>query len=508
MRYTPIIGLEIHTRLKTASKMFCRCPNVPETAAPNTAICPVCTGHPGALPAVNEQAIRLGVRIGLAFGATIPSQADFDRKQYFYPDLPKGYQITQQQHPIVEGGSLTIPSSIAHQGMRTIHLERAHLEEDAAKNIHDASGATFVDYNRAGVPLLEIVTAPDIRSAQEAKAFLQELQAILRVIKASDADMEKGYLRCDANISLLPIDEEGRALQTTFNPKVEVKNMNSFKSVERAILFEVERQTALYEQGLTVPSETRGWDDAQGVTISQRSKEGAADYRFMPEPDLPTITLTRYREEELARLPELPARTRQRLVEEYHLKEEDARLIVERGWTGYAEQTVSELGAWLEAQDASPLSGGELMEQKRDELAKLLGNWLVHKVAALLNERAIDLRDTRMTPENFAEFLHMIHDGSLNSTNALKLLALMVDTGADPSHLVEEHGLAQSNDEEALIASVQAIIQNHPDQAEQVRGGKEAVLKWFVGQVMRANGGRIDPKQAEELLRRLLLPSS
>ncbi len=505
MRYTPIIGLEIHTRLKTASKMFCRCPNVPETAAPNTAICSICTGQPGALPVVNEQAIRLGVRIGLAFGATIPAQADFDRKQYFYPDLPKGYQITQQQHPIVEGGSLTIASPIAHEGTRTIHFERAHLEEDAAKNIHDTSGATFVDYNRAGVPLLEIVTAPDLRSAQEAKLFLQELQAILRALKASDADMEKGYLRCDANISLLPIDEEGRALQATFNPKVEVKNMNSFKSVERAILFEVERQTALYEQGLTVPSETRGWDDTQGVTISQRSKEGAADYRFMPEPDLPTITLTRYREEELARLPELPARTRQRLTEEYHLKEEDARLIVERGWTGYAEQTFSELGAWMEARDTGPLSGGELLEDRRHDVAKLLSNWLLNNLAALLNERHKELADTSLTAENFAEFLQMVDMGDVKGVNAQKLLGLMLDTGKDPSDLLEEHGLAPSNDQEALVASIKAVIEANPAQAEQVRSGKEAVLKWFVGQVMRATGGKMDAKDVEDLLRKELL---
>ncbi len=505
MRYAPIIGLEVHVRLKTATKMFCRCPNVPETTPPNTAICPICTGQPGALPVVNEQAIRLGVRLGLALGATIPAQADFDRKHYFYPDLPKGYQITQYQHPIVEGGSLSIPSAIAHQGERVVGITRAHLEEDAAKNIHDTSGNTFIDYNRAGAPLIEIVTEPDLRSPQEAKSFLQELQAILRVLGVSDADMEKGYMRCDANISLLPIGDEGQALQQEFNPKVEVKNMNSFKSVERAITFEIERQTALYAQGASVPSETRGWDDVQEQTLSQRTKEGGADYRFMPEPDLPTISLTRYREEERSRLPELPAATRARLQHEYAFEAEDARLLVERGWASFAEYTISELGAWMEAHDTGPRSGGQLLEDHRHDIAKLLSNWLLHKLAAILNERHLELKQTRLTAENFAEFLQMLDSEQVKGVNAQKLLALMVDTGGDPSNLTEEHGLAPSNDQGALLTSIRTVIDANPAQAEQVRGGKEAVLKWFVGQVMRATGGKMDAKDVEDLLRKELL---
>ncbi len=506
MRYASIIGLEIHVRLKTATKMFCRCPNVPETTAPNTAICPVCTGQPGALPAVNEQAIRLGVRVGLALNATIPDRASFDRKNYFYPDLPKGYQITQYDHPVVQGGALEIESALAADGTRTIGITRAHLEEDAAKNIHDAAtGATLVDYNRASTPLIEIVTEPDIRSPQEAKLFLQELQALLRAIHASDADMEKGYMRCDANISLLPIDEDGHALQRELNPKVEIKNMNSFRSVERAIQFEIERQSAMYNAGETVVSETRGWDDTQNQTISQRSKETNADYRYFPEPDLPDVDLVRVREEERARLPELPAETRSRLQDEYGFAKEDARLIVERGWTTFAEQTMGELGGWLEARDDSNASGGELLATRKTEIAKLFSNWLLNKLAGLLSERGLDITEAKISPENMAEFLQIVNEGTVNSTNAQKLLALMLETGADPSHILEEHSLGQMSDTNAIEQTIQEIITSNPTQAEQVRAGKEPVLKWFVGQVMKATEGRVDPKSAEAMLRKELL---
>ncbi|MBP7006213.1 Asp-tRNA(Asn)/Glu-tRNA(Gln) amidotransferase subunit GatB [Patescibacteria group bacterium] len=505
-RYATIVGLEIHVRLKTATKMFCRCPSVPETAAPNSSICPVCTGQPGALPVLNEQAVRLGVRIGLALNGTIRDKASFDRKSYFYPDLPKGYQISQFDQPIVEGGALAVPTPLTKDGVRTIGITRAHLEEDAAKNIHDpASGATLVDFNRAGAPLLEIVTDPDIRSPQEAKAFLQELQALLRAIHASDADMEKGYMRCDANISLLPIDEEGHALQKEFNPKVEIKNMNSFRAVEHALQYEIRRQSEIYNAGGTASHETRGWDDPRGETVSQRSKESSADYRFFPEPDLPDIVLTRIREEERAHLPELPAEKRARLVTEFAFAPEDASLIVERGWSDFAENVMGELGTWMEARDASGASAETLMERSKPDLAKLLSNWLLNKLAAILNEKNLGIKDARIDAENMAEFLQIVSEGAINSTNAQKLLQIMVETGADPSHIMEEQGLGQMNDEAGVIAMIDSVIQANPNQAEQVRGGKEPVLKWLVGQVMRTSEGRIDPKKAEELLRKQLL---
>lgn len=505
-RYASIIGLEIHVRLRTATKMFCRCATVPETSAPNTAICPVCTGQPGSLPVVNEAAIRLGIRVGLALNGMIPDQASFDRKNYFYPDLPKGYQITQFIQPIVEGGALAVPSAIAKDGIRTVGITRAHLEEDAAKNIHDEqTGSTLVDFNRAGVPLVEIVTDPDIRSPEEAKAFLQELQALLRAVGASDADMEKGYLRCDANISLLPIDEEGHALQKEFNPKVEVKNMNSFRSVERAIYFEIKRQGEIYNSGGIPQGETRGWDDVRGETVSQRLKEANADYRYFPEPDLPDISLAKIREEERARLPELPAEARLRLVEEHGFTPEDAARIVELGWVDFSEQVMGEFGSWMEARDTSGDSAGQLLEKTKGATAKLLSNWLINKLAPILTEKRIEISAEKISAENMAEFLHIVADGVVNSTNAQKLLEIMVETGADPSHILEEQSLGQTSDLGAIGTIVDDIIASNPAQAEQARTGKEAVLKWFVGQVMRASEGRIDPKKAEEILRAKLL---
>lgn len=505
-RYASIIGLEIHVRLKTATKMFCRCATVPETAAPNTAICPVCTGQPGTLPVVNEVAIRLGVRTGLALNGTIPDQASFDRKNYFYPDLPKGYQITQFFQPIVQGGALAVPSALAKDGIRYVGITRAHLEEDAAKNIHDAqTGSTLVDFNRAGAPLVEIVTDPDMRSPEEAKAFLQELQALLRAVGASDADMEKGYLRCDANISLLPIDEEGHMLQKEFNPKVEVKNMNSFRSVERAIHFEIKRQSAIYNENGTVQGETRGWDDVRGETISQRLKEANADYRYFPEPDLPDIDLIKIREEEKARLPELPAEARLRLIEEHGFTAEDAARLVEQGWVDFADQVMGELGSWMEANDASGASAGQLLEKTKGASAKLLSSWLLNKLAPILSTKNIELSQAKINAENMAEFIHIVSEGTVNSTNATKLLEIMVDTGADPSHILEEQSLGQTSDLGAIGQMVDEIIASNPSQAEQVRAGKEAVLKWFVGQVMRASEGRIDPKKAEEILREKLM---
>jgi aspartyl-tRNA(Asn)/glutamyl-tRNA(Gln) amidotransferase subunit B len=505
-RYAPIIGLEIHLRLKTKSKMFCRCPNVDEATPPNSSICPVCTGQPGALPVVNEQAIRLGVRAGLALQATIPDRANFDRKNYFYPDLPKGYQISQFDHPIVEKGFVEIPSSIAVSGWRRVGITRAHLEEDAAKNIHDGkTGATFVDFNRAGVPLLEIVTEPDIRSSQEAKTFLQELQAIMRAVGASDADMEKGYMRCDANISVLPIDEAGHPLQKEFNPKVEIKNMNSFRSVERAIEFEITRQSALYDAGEVAKAETRGWNDQTGETISQRTKETSADYRYFPEPDLPSIDLVRFRDDERAHLPELPSASRQRLKEEYGFSEEDTRFLVgNEGWMEFAEHVMDELASWIESSDDSAQSGGEIIEKNKVIFARLVGGWLTNKLAGLLAQQGKTLGQIRLDAENMAELIHLIQTEKINSANAQKLLALMIETGGDPSQLMETHQLAQDTSEEAASALITHLIEQNPDQAAQVRAGKLPVLKWFVGQAMKASQGRLNPTQAESLLKKHL----
>lgn len=506
-RLLPIIGLEIHARLKTSSKMFCDCKNVPDSAPPNTAICPVCTGQPGALPALNEEAVHLGVRAGLALGCTIPHTSHFDRKQYFYPDLPKGYQISQYDFPIAEKGSLTIqvPQAAERQTIK-VGITRAHLEEDAAKNTHDGnSQSTLVDFNRAGTPLLEIVTEPDLRSPQEAKLFLQELQAILRTIGASDADMEKGYMRCDANVSVLPIDEEGLPLQREYNPKTEIKNLNSFRAVERALTYEIERHTALVNEGNPPSGATRGWDENKGETFEQRQKETSADYRYFPEPDLPPLALDAIREEERTHLPELPSATRLRLVDEWGFSEEDTRTIVaNEGWASFTEHVMSELGGWLESTDETARSGGALLEERKSGLAKLAAGWLTTKLMGILTQKSLQLKDARITPENFAEFLQMISSGTVNSANAQKLLTLMVETGADPSHILEEHNLGQSDDPELLRQTVSRIIEQNPEQAAAVRAGKVTLLKWFVGGVMKATEGRANPTQAEEEVKRQL----
>jgi aspartyl-tRNA(Asn)/glutamyl-tRNA(Gln) amidotransferase subunit B len=504
----PIIGLEIHVRLKTRSKMFCACPNVDDLAAPNTAICPVCTGAPGALPAVNEQAVRLGVRAGLTLGCTIPDQAHFDRKNYFYPDLPKGYQISQYDFPIAQKGNVVIevPGNKPPRDTIRIDMTRAHLEEDAAKNMHDAKGTTLVDFNRAGVPLLEIVTEPDLRSPLEAKFFLQELQAILRAAEVSDADMEKGYMRCDANVSLLEVDENHLPVRPGLNPKIEIKNLNSFKAVERALNYEIERQRELYAEGDVPQGATRGWDENRGETFEQRLKETNADYRYFPEPDLQPLQLSTVREEERAHVPELPARARARMSEEYGFSADDARyFIANEGWATFAEAVMGELANWIEATDKrNDVSGSEALAAKRGTYAKLVGGWLTSKLAGLLTAQNKSLAEANITAENFAEFVHLIDNGTVNSANAQKLLALMVETGTDPSHLLEEHNLGQSSDPQLIKETVERMIEQHPDQAAQIKAGKTNLIMWFVGSIMKATEGRMNPEDVKQEITRQL----
>lgn len=515
MKLLPIIGLEIHAQLKTESKMFCACPNVGDGAAPNTAICPVCTGQPGALPALNQHALELGVLTGLALGCEIPEQSVFDRKNYFYPDLPKGYQISQFHLPIALKGALAldVPEGSRFSSERAVirvGITRAHLEEDAAKNVHaggtgDEAAATFVDYNRSGTPLLEIVTEPDLRSPQEAKFFMQELRAVLRAIGASDADMEKGQMRCDANVSLLPVDENDMPLQRDLNPKIEIKNLNSFRSVERALAFEVKRQTEMYESGLVPTGATRGWNEDKGETFEQRTKESSADYRYFPEPDLPPQDLRELKDKVATSLPELPAGKRNRLTEEWGFSPADAAFLVGNdGWADYAEHVMGELGGWLEATDASAKSGGEILAQNKKKLAKLAGGWLTSKLAGILTDKNIPIAEFKVDPENFAEFLKLIYGGEINSSNAMKLLEIMVETGGDPSHIMEEHDLGQNMDEGALLETIKRIVEQNPEQVAQVKAGKVAVLKWFVGAVMKATEGKANPTKVEDEVKRLL----
>jgi aspartyl-tRNA(Asn)/glutamyl-tRNA(Gln) amidotransferase subunit B len=506
MRLLPIIGLEVHVQLKTASKMFCSCVNVGDDAPPNTSICPVCTGQPGALPALNAKSIELAVKTGLALGCDIPDRSVFDRKNYFYPDLPKGYQISQFHLPVAVSGTMEfdVPGGTAPRDHIRVGITRAHLEEDAAKNFHSSEdGATYVDFNRAGTPLLEIVSDPDMRTPQEAKTYLQELRAVLRAIGASDADMEKGQMRCDANISLLPIDEQNHPLQSDYNSKIEVKNLNSFRAVERALTHEIERQTKLYESNTPPTGATRGWDEDKGATFEQRSKESTADYRYFPEPDLPPQDLVAIRERIKGTLPELPAQKRTRLMDEWWFSPSDAAFLTSNdGWAEYAEHVMGELGAWLEATDVSDKSGGELLNDKKKKFAKLAGGWLTSKLAGILAEKNMPITDLKLEAEDFAEFLHLIDAGDINSSNAQKLLMLMVDTGQDPSHLMEEHNLGQNMPAGELEEIIKRIVRENPDQVTQVKAGKAGVIKWFVGGVMKATEGKANPAVAEEMVKK------
>jgi aspartyl-tRNA(Asn)/glutamyl-tRNA(Gln) amidotransferase subunit B len=495
MRFIPIIGLEIHAQLKTQSKMFCACRNVDDGVPPNTAICPVCTGQPGALPALNEQALELGILAGLALNCRIPDHSAFDRKNYFYPDLPKGYQISQFHLPIALNGwtEIDVPGGQAPRDRIRVGITRAHLEEDAAKNFHSPQG-TLVDYNRSGTPLLEIVTEPNLRSPEEAKYFLQELRAILRAVHASEADMEKGQMRCDANISLLEVGEDNLPTQSFLNPKVEIKNLNSFRAVERALAYEIKRQAAIYEANKKPEASTRGWDENKGETFEQRSKETSADYRYFPEPDLPPQNLASLRQRLQSRQIELPAKTRARLEEEWGFSKSDVVfLVVNDSWADFAERVMGELGAWLESVG---------LNEDKKKLAKLAGGWLTSKLAGLLADKKLTLPEIKITPEDFAEFLVLLHTGKIGSANAQKLLALMVETGTDPSVIMEEHDLGQSMDEAALSEIVKRVIEQNPDQVAAIRAGKIAAIKWFVGGVMKATEGKANPSQAEELIKK------
>ncbi len=511
MRYEPVIGLEVHVQLATKTKMFCGCGIAAEDAAPNTSVCPVCMGHPGTLPVANAEAVRLGVRAGLALGCTIPAQAKFDRKHYFYPDLPKGYQISQYDEPICRDGALAVEVP-GEGGMREVRvsIERAHLEEDAAKNVHAgdrlgvaAEGATLVDYNRAGTPLLEIVSGPDMRSAAEAKAYLQEMRALMRALGVSDADMERGHMRCDANISLRRYEDDGSAIDLTLNPKTEIKNLNSFRAVERALEHEIRRQKALFEAG-TPPGarETRGWNDATGETEPQRAKEGEADYRYFPEPDLPPLLLADVAARERGRLPELPAARRRRFAAEYGFSGADVRQIVaDPDLAEYVERVVSELKSWLASLPEADGTADELWERDKGKLARLVSGWLLSKLAGLMAEKGVGWAALPVDAENMAEFLSLVWTQQVNSTGAQAILAEMLATGKDPSHIMEDRGLGQISEPEELRPTVRDVLAKNPDLAAQVRSGKTQVVKMLLGMVMKATEGRAHPKTTEALLR-------
>jgi aspartyl-tRNA(Asn)/glutamyl-tRNA(Gln) amidotransferase subunit B len=482
--YEAVIGLEVHVQLLTATKMFCRCPNR-FGAAPNTLVCPVCLGYPGTLPVPNRHAVDLAVRLALALGFAVRETSVFARKNYFYPDLPKGYQISQFDRPLAEDGRLPLA-----QHDKTVYLERLHLEEDAGKLLHEAPGggalpgASLVDFNRCGVPLVEIVSRPDLASAAEAQDYLQTLHQLLLYTETSDGNMEEGSLRCDANVS---VRRRGAAALGT---KAEVKNLNSFRNVARAIEHEIERQTALLESGGRVAQETRSFDADAGVTRLLRSKESAHDYRYFPEPDLPPLVVSAERQAAIrASLPELPWERRARFAAQYGLSAADARgLTAARELADYFEAAAAELPADPKAPKAPP---------------KAIANWVMGEVLRDLKERRVELAGT-LAPARLAALAAMVEAGKISNSAAKEVFAAIAATGEEPAAAVERLGLGQISDSSQIAGWIAEVIAANPAQVEQYRGGKATVIGFLVGQVMKRSGGRAEPKSVQQLMRQAL----
>lgn len=498
MKYEAVIGLEIHAELKTKTKMFCFSLNDPDEKHPNINVCPVCMGHPGTLPVINQEAVKKVIQTGLALNGEIAEFSQFDRKNYFYPDLPKGYQISQYQYPLVKGGHL----EIAISGSRTsigsptsdterIRITRVHLEEDTGRLIHDKeSGASLVDFNRAGVPLMELVTEPDLRTGEEVKKFGEELQKILRYIGASDANMEKGQMRVEVNISMRPVG------QKEFGTKVEIKNINSFKFAQDAVDYEVKRQTGILERGEKVVQETRGWNENKGETFSQRSKEEAHDYRYFPEPDLPPLKISRESVEKLrVELPELPSAKEERFVREYGISADTAAvLIADKALAGYFEEVISELAQHDKETPEKPVKNPVVVAA-----AFMTGDFL-----RILGEASATASDIRVTPENFAELVLYVAEDKISSTAAKKALEEMFRSGEDPSDIIERHGLWQMSDVGDLEDAARHIVLENPEAVADYKKGKEASLQFLVGKVMKETRGKANPKIIQDILKKLL----
>jgi aspartyl-tRNA(Asn)/glutamyl-tRNA(Gln) amidotransferase subunit B len=499
MNYDVIIGLEIHTALKTKSKMFCTCDNS-LSIKPNTNVCPICLGHPGALPVANKQAVDWTILLGLALGSKINTHSKFDRKNYFYPDLPKGYQISQYDQPLCEGGSLK-----AHN--HNIAITRIHLEEDTGKLTHPAkTDYSLVDYNRASTPLVEMVTEPVIPDAATAKAFCQNFQQILRYLDISGADMEKGEMRCEANISLQTKGSwkyiDGQIVpvgKKILNSKVEVKNINSFRSLEKAIEFEIVRQSGLLDKKQKIEQQTRGWDDTKNQTVGQRAKETSADYRYFPEPDLPPLVFSEADIKKLkASLVELPEQKIKRFQSEYNLSEYDAQtLIIDKKLAGFFEAVISELQAWV-------VSSKDTWERQNTILSKLAANWLTNEFSKFLKLRKIDLDAILISPENFAEFILLIHKGKINSTAAQAILEIMFEKGGEPDAIMHNLGLEQMDDETQLKKIIDVVLKEKALQVEEYKKGKTNLLQFFIGQVMAKTKGSANPEIVKEVLQAIL----
>jgi aspartyl-tRNA(Asn)/glutamyl-tRNA(Gln) amidotransferase subunit B len=476
MQWEVVIGLEIHAQLATKSKIFSGA-STAYGAPPNTQACAVDLGLPGVLPVLNEQVVKMASKFGLAINATVAPRSVFARKNYFYPDLPKGYQISQYELPIVQSGSLQIEVD-GHE--KTIGITRAHLEEDAGKSLHeDFQGYSGIDLNRAGTPLLEIVSQPDMRSAQEAVAYMKKLHSLVRYLDICDGNMQEGSFRCDANVSIRP---QG---QSQLGTRTELKNLNSFRFVERAINFEVERQIDLLESGGTVRQETRLYDADKNETRPMRSKEEANDYRYFPDPDLlPLVIEPAFLQEIKASLPELPDKKKHRFIEQYNLSLYDASVLTNtRELADYFEETVK-------------LSGNE---------AKLCANWIIGDLTALLNKNNLDITQSKVSAAQLASMLIRISDGTISGKIAKEVFEAMWHDGNEADSIIEQRGLKQLTDTSAIETMIDEIIANNPKQVAEYRSGKERVFGFFVGQVMKASKGKANPQQVNDLLKKKLL---
>lgn len=478
--YEVVVGLEIHAELATKSKIFCGC-TTKFGGQPNTQVCPICLGLPGTLPVLNQEVLNFAIRAGLALNCSIAKQSKFDRKNYFYPDLPKAYQVSQYDLPIAENGKLEIKTA---DGTKTIGITRIHMEEDAGKLLHLGQGgqigqavASLVDYNRTGVPLIEIVSEPDIRSSEEAYAYLVGIKEILQYAELSDCNMEEGSLRCDANISVRP---QG---QSKLGTKTEIKNMNSFKHVRSAIDFEAKRQIQALSQQQTIIQETRLWDAEKGITRSMRSKEEAHDYRYFPEPDLPLLEIT----EEMiaanqARLPELPQAKRKRFSSQYQMGDYDAMVLTStKNLANYFEEAVSVYSA-----------------------PKAISNWITVELLGKLNQENKTINESPVSPEQLAKLVKQVEQGAISGKIGKQVFAEMLDTGQDPEKIIQAKGLTQISDPEAIGQLVQAVMTDHPGPVEEYHKGKTQAIGFLVGQVMKRSQGQANPKLVNQVLKQKL----
>ncbi len=510
MYYFPTIGLEIHVELKTRSKMFCSCLNDPDAEQANINICPICMAHPGTLPNANKQAIEFVIMAGLALNCEIAKISKFDRKNYFYPDLPKGYQISQYDMPFCEHGFLEIKSQISDSEFKKIRIKRIHMEEDTGKLIHPKEkDYSLVDFNRAGVPLMELVTEADIHSAKDARKFAEELRLIFRYLGISDANMEKGQMRVEVNISVQKVEngEEPKINleESELGTKVEIKNLNSFRAVEKSVECEIKRQGQNLDKGKEIVHETRGWNDDKEKTVSQRKKEKANDYRYFPEPDLPVMEIGKNGFMDLEKIKnkilELPQEKRRRYKQEYNLPDKKIEVFVQnKNLARYFENTMSELRNWLKDE----IIKTKVNDDEFFELSKLCCNYVVTDLQGLLKNKSVKDKDFLITAENFAEFILLIYKKEISSKIAKIVLLEMFDKGADPSHIIEDKGLKQITNETEIEEIVRQIISENEKLVENYKKGKESVLQFLIGQAMAKTKGKANPELVIKIFKNLM----